>query len=90
MFTTSRYASRETRSLARKLAAEAGERYFARGKKTVSALADFARKAGEERVTIVEESSGKPARIAVLLVRELGDWSWGEERLLNSSEKTDS
>ena len=87
MFTTSRYASSETRSLASGMAAESGERYVARGKKSVAALAELARRFGEPRVSIIEERDGKPALVAPLLVDELGRWAWAEERLLNSTER---
>lgn len=90
IFTTSRYASKETRALARKLAAGCGERYVARGKKTVAELAEAARRLGEMCVSVVEELKKRPARIAVMKVDELGRWSWVEEKLLNQTEKTDN
>ncbi len=88
MMTTSRYASAQTRGIARGMALEAGERYVARGKKTISQLAALARKAGDGQVGIVEEKGGRAALVAFLRVDELGRWAWAEERLLNCTEKT--
>lgn len=82
MFTTSRYASAETRGLAQKLALERGELFLSRGKRTVAEIAEFARKNGEALVSIVEEDNGKPARICRIKVDELGGWAWsGEEEI---------
>jgi rRNA maturation protein Rpf1 len=82
MFTTSRYASVETRKLARKLAGEKEEIFLARGKKTVEELVDFARKKGEAVISIVEENGGKPAKVCRIIVSETGRWAWSaEERL---------
>lgn len=88
MITTSRYASAQTRAFARGMARECGEAYVARGKKTIAQLATSARKAGEGQVGIIEEKDGRAALIAFLRVDELGRWAWGEERLLNCTEKT--
>lgn len=88
MITTSRYASPETRDFARSMAREAGERFVARGKKTIEQLAALARRDGDGRVSIVEERGGKAALVASLRVDELGGWAWEEERLLNYTEKT--
>ncbi len=76
MITTSRYASVETRNNARKLATQNREQYIARGKKTVLALVEWARKNGEESITILEEKDKKPAQINKILVDEKGDWKW--------------
>jgi rRNA maturation protein Rpf1 len=73
--------------MARRMAAESGERYVARGKKTVDSLAGAARALGDSRITIIEDESGSPARLAVIEVDELGRWRWAGERLLNSTEK---
>lgn len=78
MFTTSRYADRETRREAQRMAAEAGERYVARGKKTIAQLAALARRAGEERISVLEERGGRAGRVAVILVSETGKWSWAQ------------
>jgi rRNA maturation protein Rpf1 len=75
----------ETRSLARRMAAETSERYVARGKKTIEQLSELARKEGEESITVIEERGGKAALAAVIRVDERGRWSWAEERLLNST-----
>ncbi|MFH0736979.1 MAG: hypothetical protein V1827_00285 [Candidatus Micrarchaeota archaeon] len=87
MFTTSRYASRSTRSLARSMAEANGEKYIARGKKTIDDLASYARRMGEDRMTIIEEKGGVASRIVVIDIDPGGKWSWGEERLLKISEK---
>jgi rRNA maturation protein Rpf1 len=87
MITTSRYASEKTRRLALGMARRLGQAYVARGKKTVDALADLARKAGDAGISIIEERGGAPERIAIIIVDELGRWRWAEERLLNSTEK---
>jgi rRNA maturation protein Rpf1 len=82
VITTSRYASMETRRLAKTIAKTSGEPYVARGKKTIDALADAARRDGEAEVRIVEERKGKAALIAAMRVDETGKWSWGKETLL--------
>ncbi len=76
LLTTSRYASEETRKAARSLAASSGARFVARGKKTIAALAEFARRAGDASVGIVEERGGKPAFISSVEVLERGGWRW--------------
>ncbi|MEW6036511.1 MAG: hypothetical protein AB1529_07910 [Candidatus Micrarchaeota archaeon] len=87
MITTSRYASPATRLLARTMARKAGERYVARGKKTIAQLADEARRAGDDSISVVEERGGKAAVLARITVDERGRWAWAEERLLNTTEK---
>jgi len=72
MYTTSRYASEETRRKARKLASGAGEPYIARGKHTIDQLADIARRRGQHRISILQDRSG----IAVIEVGETGSWRW--------------
>lgn len=82
MFTTSRYASADTKKLARRLAEENGGLFLSRGKKTIEKLVEFARKKGEDLITIIEEEGGKPAKISRISVSETGKWNWsGEERL---------
>lgn len=76
MYTTSRYASGETRGLARKLATRNSEPYVARGKRTIAGLAAMARKAGESAITVVEERDGRPALLSRVEVDELGRWRW--------------
>ena len=90
MITTSRYASQETRSLAQRMAKEKGQRYMARGKRTVDSLVSYARRMGEEHIEIVEEKDGVPARISQIKVDERGQWEWTGERLLKSTEKEQS
>lgn len=83
MYTTSRYSSAETRKFARRLAEKNKERYTARGKKTVEQLVSFARKTGEEKITIVRERKKKPAVISVIEINERGGWRWAEESEIN-------
>ncbi|MBI5046321.1 hypothetical protein HZC07_01160, partial [Candidatus Micrarchaeota archaeon] len=59
MYNTSSYSFKKTRTIVKKLAEEKQERYIARGKKTVAQLAEFARKIGEEKITIIEEKDGE-------------------------------
>jgi rRNA maturation protein Rpf1 len=87
MITTSRYASPATRQFAKSMAREAGERYVARGKKTIAQLADEARRSGDDSISVLEERGGKAALIALITVDEKGRWAWAEERLLNTTEK---
>ena len=82
MFTTSRYASIETRKLAKKQSAVDGERYKSRGKKTVQELVLLARRLGEERICIIGEKGKKPASISSLEVLAHGGWKWKEKRAL--------
>jgi rRNA maturation protein Rpf1 len=80
MLTTSRYCSRETRDFAKKLAAEESAPYVARGKKTIEDLASLARKAGEDKILIIEEREDRPHNIAEIRVHETGGWVWAGER----------
>lgn len=82
MFTTSRYASADTRRVALKLARENDGLFVSRGKRTIAGLADMARKKGEESISIIEEENGIPCRISSIRVSELGNWEWtGEKKL---------
>lgn len=78
MWTTSRYASEETRKFARRLASSSGSVFCARGKKTVAQLAGLARRSGEEMIFILEERAGKPFRAASARVLETGGWEWAQ------------
>jgi len=80
MFTTSRYASPKARELARRMAVEAGEIFMSRGKHTIDQLAEMARRKGEEHISIIEESKGEPATIALIEVSETGKWRWTGKR----------
>ncbi|MFH1785728.1 MAG: hypothetical protein ABH842_04840 [Candidatus Micrarchaeota archaeon] len=71
MYTTSRYASIETREIAKKLAKENNELYVARGKKTIEQLVAFARRKGEEKINVVDGNG--PVTIEI---DELGRWKW--------------
>ncbi|MDD5171869.1 MAG: hypothetical protein PHF60_02420 [Candidatus ainarchaeum sp.] len=84
MITTSRYASAETRGMARGMASDSGEPFVARGKRTVEQLVSLARRKGEDRITIIEEHEGKPAVIAVIAVDEMGGWRWAEEKAIKA------
>jgi rRNA maturation protein Rpf1 len=80
MFTTSRYASVETKKLARTLAKENDELFLSRGKRTIEELVEFARKRGEAQISVVED--GNPAKVCRITVSETGKWKWsGEEKL---------
>jgi len=58
------------------MAKESGEQYIPRGKKTIQALADEARRSGESCLRIVEEKAKKPAHVAVIRIDETGQWRW--------------
>ena len=79
MFTTSRYASAKTKEKARRLARENNELFLARGKRTISELVLFARKKGEERISVLEEKDGLPSRVCRIDVSENGKWEWSGE-----------
>lgn len=84
MMTTSRYASPQTRSMARKMAADSGEAFMARGKRTVEQLVASARRKGEGRITIIEEREGRPAVMAVIAIDEMGKWRWAGEKAIKA------
>lgn len=83
MWTTTRYASKDTRDKAESLAHLTKSKYFARGKRTIAQLVDFARQMGFERIRIVGESSGKPSWIKFLEVLPAGNWQWLETKELD-------
>ena len=83
MYTTSRYASLETRKFASRLAKDEATIYAARGKKTIGQMAEYARRNGHEDIFVVEERGGKPAKIARIRVLETGAWEWAGERDCN-------
>lgn len=76
MITTSRYASEETRKLARKIAGRLRTFYASRGKKTIDSIVEYARRKGEAEILVVEEEDGKPVRVSAIEVDELGKWKW--------------
>jgi len=76
MFTTSRYASAETRRMAMALARDQGSVYVARGKRTVVQLASLARRLGEDIIHVIEEKAGKPHLLATISVSANGAWKW--------------
>jgi len=84
MYTTSRYASRETREFASSLAKKESSIYLARGKKTISQIAEYARKKGEEQIFVIEEKNDRPLRMALIRVLETGAWEWAGEKLLTA------
>lgn len=85
--TTSRYASRASRDLAKKVADEKNSEYLARGKKTVNALAETAWKKGHEKVLVVEEHDEKPGFISELLIDHWGKWKWGKKHEIEKHDK---
>ncbi len=82
MYTTSRYASLQTRDAARRMAAKAGERYLGRGKKTVRELVELARRKGYEAICIIGEKGKRPSTATWLDVLEQGGWRWKERKEL--------
>lgn len=74
MWTTSRYAHKETRETARQWARLLDRPYVARGKHTIMQLAAFARRKGENRICVVEEKNNRPAVLSVITVNETGEW----------------
>jgi rRNA maturation protein Rpf1 len=85
MITTSRYASEDTRRMARKMAAGSGEPFVARGKRTVEQLVSLARRKGEDRITLIEEHEGRPAVTSVIAIDEMGRWRWSGEKAIKAS-----
>lgn len=86
MITTSRYASEETRKLARGIADKLGTFYASRGKKTIDSIVSDARKKGEHEILVVEEKNGKPVHISVIEVSELGEWKWTKKTKVDEYE----
>ncbi len=76
MITTSRYASKKTRELAKWLSKTFNQGYFARGKKTISKFVELSRKNGDERVLIVKEKDNNPVLIDIIEVYEDFSWEW--------------
>jgi len=90
MFTTSRYASADTRKLAKKMAKENSEQYISRGKRTIAGLAQLARREGEENIHMIEEEDDKPALLVTISVKETGEWKWtGEEHIDKKRDESD-
>lgn len=79
MITTSRYCSKETIALAKKMANEDNEKYISRAKKSFEKLVFLARILGESEVKIIEEKDSKPKKIVTIIVDAFGNWKWGEE-----------
>lgn len=79
MFTTSRYATVATRRLAKSMAADAGQVYIARGKKTIDELALEARRLGDGTLAVVEEHKGAASVIARISIGPDGSWAWSGE-----------
>lgn len=76
MITTSRYASKKTRELAKWLSRTFNQGYFARGKKAISKFVELSRKAGDDRVFIVKEKDSDPVLIDIIEVHEDFSWEW--------------
>ncbi|MFH2105945.1 MAG: hypothetical protein ABII22_01685 [Candidatus Micrarchaeota archaeon] len=81
MFTTSRYASKETRKFAKELAKSSDSAYASRGKKRIKSLVEFARKRGEHRICVVLERNKKPIKISFIEVKPDGKWVWLPEEI---------
>lgn len=82
MYTTSRYASGQARTLAKRMAGEHGEKYVARGKKTVRELAESARRRGDGCVCIVSDGGRGAAGLSCMEVLCDGGWKWKERKEL--------
>lgn len=89
MITTSRYASVNTRKLARSMAMKKHTIYVARGKKTIDQLAEQARRKGESEVAIIEEKKGAADSVSLIEVRETGEWRWVGKTGVKEYEKHD-
>ena len=76
MYTTSRYASRKTCEQAKKLARENGERYCARGKRTIDDLAKLALSLGDRFINILREKEGEGPALERIEVDAFGKWGW--------------
>ena len=78
IWTTSRYASLETKKRAQTLAGGAGSCYIARGKKTIDDIAEFARRLGFVRIMLLEECAGHPSQIRTIDISPDGRWKWAD------------
>ncbi len=76
MITTSRYASKQARDFAIKLAKEKNERYVARGKRTIESLAALARRQGDETIYVIEEEEDSHCQVVMIKIDEKGGWKW--------------
>ena len=76
--TTSRYASKKTRSAAIEFAKKQKSFYVARGKKTIAQLVEFAWRKGEEKIAIVRERKGTSAVVDEIEIDQWGKWKWGK------------
>ena len=85
--TTSRYASKAARDLAKKIAEDKGSEYTARGKKTVNELVESAWKKGHDRILVVEEEDESPRFISEVLIDHWGKWKWGKKREVEKQDK---
>ena len=79
MYTTSRYASADTRGFARRLATRNREPYVARGKKTVQQLVDYAWKKGNNKLLVIEEKKDEAAIASAIAIDQWGKWCWAEQ-----------
>jgi rRNA maturation protein Rpf1 len=79
LWSTCRYASLLTRDKAKELAGISGSKYIARGKKTITELVEYARRAGFQEIMIIEESEKKPLIVAGIKVLPAGGFSWSEK-----------
>lgn len=58
------------------MAKENGERFLARGKRTILQLTAFARRMGEEQISILEEQDKNAGPVVIIKVNEIGEWAW--------------
>lgn len=81
IFTTSRYASQVARDSARSMAQKAKGRYVARGKKTINALIEYARRLGESEIIFIGfpktgNKKVKTEKLAMVRIDSTRSWHW--------------
>ncbi len=80
MFTTSRYASLKLRSLALLFSGLFSSNYVSRGKKTIDSMVESARRAGDERLFVLNEKD-ESQFIGAISINELGEWNWIADKI---------
>ncbi|MBU0591441.1 hypothetical protein KKF81_01205 [Candidatus Micrarchaeota archaeon] len=88
MYTTSRYASKETIRFAQLMAERKKERFLNRNKKTINEMVEIARTSGDEHIYIIRERKGIPSTISEILINSNGGWRWDKTKI--SCEKSRS
>ena len=82
MFTTSRYASENSKLLAQILSKNFNSFYVSRGKKSISQLSFLARNVGETRIVLIKENKDHmPVFLEIISIDELGKWEYIEEKI---------